>query len=74
VGDKVVATGKLQRFVKDGKETPEMAAGGKYSIVPETALENVQFNSNDGKFVIKGQLVIVRDGIWYNAQGVIIRR
>jgi hypothetical protein len=73
-GDRVVAVGQLQRFVKDGKETPEMVAGGTYSVVPETALEDVKLNSNDGKFVIDGQLVIIRDGIWYNAQGIVIRR
>ncbi|MBQ4507355.1 MAG: hypothetical protein II970_00425, partial [Paludibacteraceae bacterium] len=73
-GDRVVAVGQLQRFVKDGKETPEMVAGGTYSVVPETALEDAELNSGDGKFVIDGQLVIIRGGIWYNAQGLILRR
>ena len=53
----------------------EITAGeGKatYTVVdcPETTdVENVTVEGNNNKFILNGQLVILRDGIFYNAMG-----
>ena len=37
---------------------------------PETTdVENVTVEGNNNKFILNGQLVILRDGIFYNAMG-----
>ena len=68
-GDKVYATGKLQNY--NGK-TPEMVAGGVYTVIPRTGLEMV--SAEQLVSVINGELIVDAIGIVqiYNVQGQLI--
>ena len=69
IGDYVEAVGTLVNY---GGTTPEINAGGTYTILTTTAVENTQIQSsmtNCQKIIRNGQLIIIRDGIEYNAVG-----
>jgi hypothetical protein len=70
IGDYVEAVGTLVNY---GGTTPEINAGGTYTILTTTtAVENTHIQSsmtNCQKIIRKGQLIIIRDGIEYNAVG-----
>lgn len=78
VSNKIVVTGNLMHYYKaateEGKEDThsyQMNAGATYEIIAETATENVVV---DGAAAVKimrdGQLVIISNGVEYNAMGV----
>ena len=68
-GDKVQLFGKLTKY----NTTPEMA-DGQVTILSTstTAVDNVTVNQNITKFFENGQLVIIKNGVRYNAQGQVI--
>ena len=71
IGDYVEAVGTLVNY---GGTTPEINAGGTYTILTTitTAVENTNTPSpmtNCQKIIRNGQLIIIRDGIEYNAVG-----
>ena len=69
IGDYIEAVGTLVNY---GGTTPEINAGGTYTILTTTAVENTQIQSsmtNCQKIIRNGQLIIIRDGIEYNAVG-----
>ena len=76
IGDYVEAVGTLVNY---GGTTPEINAGGTYTILTKheengstTSVENTNAPSpmtNCQKIIRNGQLIIVRDGVEYNAMG-----
>ena len=75
VGDYVEVVGTLVLYTKDGVSTPEINAGGSVKILEATtpsAIDNVTVNQNITKFFENGQLVIIKNGVRYNAQGQVI--
>ena len=70
IGDYVEAVGTLVNY---GGTIPEINAGGTYTILTTTtAVENTHIQSsmtNCQKIIRNGQLIIIRDGIEYNAVG-----
>lgn len=75
-GDYVEVVGTLVLYTKDGVSIPEINAGGSVEILeaaPSTAVDNVTVNQNITKFFENGQLVIIKNGVRYNAQGQMIK-
>lgn len=78
VGDKIVVTGNLMHYYKaateEGKEDThsyQMNAGATYEIVEAAAVETVVVEGAAATKVIRnGQLVIISNGVEYNAMGV----
>lgn len=71
VGDFVEVIGEITKFY----ETVETVGGGVSTIevVPTTAVEEVKAEAGKAvKVVENGQLVIIRDGVRYNAVGAVI--
>ena len=70
IGDYVEAVGTLVNY---GGTTPEINAGGTYTILTTTtAVENTHIQSsmtNCQKIIRNGQLIILRDGKTYNVMG-----
>ena len=65
----------LVLYTKDGVSTPEINAGGSVKILEATtpsAIDNVTVNQNITKFFENGQLVIIKNGVKFNAQGQVI--
>ena len=57
-GDKVVFQGKLQRFVKDEVETPELVNGYLIKVEPTTGIQSVKAQLNNGAiYNLAGQRV-----------------
>lgn len=81
VGDKVAVTGNLQHYYKAAEEEkPEKHgyqtnAGATYTLVTESAVENVISNTGDKavKVVRNGQIYIVKDGVEYNILGTEVK-
>lgn len=81
VGDKVAVTGNLQHYYKTAEEEkPEKHgyqtnAGATYTLVTESAVENVISNTGDKavKVVRNGQIYIVKDGVEYNILGTEVK-
>ena len=71
IGDYVEAVGTLVNY---GGTTPEINAGGTYTILTTTtAVENTHIQSsmtNCQKIIRNGQLIILRDGKTYNVMGL----
>lgn len=61
VDDEVVVQGKLQKFVKDGETTPELASGGKIISINSTStgINNIKVSKsyNDAIYNVAGQIV-----------------
>lgn len=75
VGDFVEVIGSLILYTKDGVSIPEVNAGGSVELITagDTAVDNLTFNQQTTKFIENGQLVILKDGVRYNAQGQVIK-
>lgn len=75
VGDYVEVVGNLMLYTKDNVSTPEIAAGGSVEKLPAptTAVDNVTVNQNITKFFENGQLIIIKDGVKFNAQGQVVK-
>ncbi len=69
VGDKVAVTGSLTKY----GTTPEFAAGCTFTILIHTAIENTNVEAEVVKFFENGQLIIIKNGVRYNAQGAVVR-
>ncbi len=77
VGDKVAVKGNLTHYYqaatddKKEKHSYQMNAGATYTIVTESAVENVVSNATDKavKVIRNGQIYIVKDGIEYTILG-----
>lgn len=75
-GDYVEVVGTLVLYTKDDVSTPEINAGGSVKILeaaPTTAIDNVTVDQNITKFFENGQLVIIKNGVRYNAQGAVVK-
>ena len=73
VGDYVEVVGDLTKFNdKNNNTIPELAAGCsiKKLAEPTTAIDNTALRTPSVKTIENGQLVIIRDGVKYNAMGV----
>lgn len=77
VGDKVAVTGNLMHYYKAATEDQaekhgyQTNAGATFTIVSESAVENVISDTKNAvKIVRDGQLIIIRNGVEYNATGV----
>ena len=70
VGDYVEVVGDLTKY----KTTPETVGKGNATVVklanPTTAIDNTTLRTPSVKTIENGQLVILRDGVKYNAMGV----
>lgn len=66
--DFVALTGKIQKYVKDGKTTIEIT-GGQMEVIRHEALENVVAGEKAQKFIKDGQLYIERAGVIYTVLG-----
>ena len=75
VGDFVEVIGSLILYTKDGVSIPEVNAGGSVKLITagSTAVDNVIVNQQTTKFIENGQLVIVKDGVRYNAIGQVTK-
>ena len=77
VGDKVAVKGNLMHYYKaatddkDEKHAYQMNAGATYTIVTESAVENVVSTTDNKavKVIRNGQIYIVKDGIEYTILG-----
>lgn len=75
VGDKVVVTAYIQHYHKDATETDpaidlaETVAGGTYVFAMEEGLYNTNAAVQTVKTIENGQIVIIREGVRYNAVG-----
>ena len=72
VGDFVEVIGSLILY---NGETPEVNAGGSVKLITagDTAVDNLTVDQQTTKFIQNGQLVILKDGVRYNAQGQVIK-
>lgn len=69
-GDKVAVTGKILKYVgTSGNATIEISQGTMEVIEHATAVENVEAGAKVVKTIENGQLVIIKNGVRYNAQG-----
>ncbi len=69
VGDKVEITGKITKY----GTTPQFAAGCTFTILDPTAIDNTAADAKAVKFFENGQLIILKNGVRYNAQGAIVK-
>lgn len=72
VGDFVEVIGSLILY---NGETPEVNAGGIVKLITagSTAVDNVTVNQQTTKFIENGQLIIVKNGVRYNALGQVTK-
>lgn len=75
VGDFVEVIGSLILYTKDGVSTPEVNAGGSVKLITagDTAVDNLTVDQQATKFIENGQLIIVKNGVRYNALGQVIK-
>lgn len=73
VGDKVVVYGEMKKH----NSTYEMNAGNQLVALERedttTALDNVEATVTPVKAIINGQLIIIKNGVQYNAQGAVVK-
>lgn len=78
VGTKVIVTGNLLHYYKAAtEEKPElhsyqMNAGATIEIISAEGVENITIENAATKLIENGQLVIIRNGVRYNAAGTVI--
>lgn len=78
-GVKVTVTAALQHYYKAATETQdeinlaETTAGGTMVFVEEEAIENVAGENKAVKRIENGQVVIIRNGVRYNALGAEVK-
>ena len=72
VGDFVEVIGSLILY---NGETPEVNAGGSVKLITagDTAVDNLTVDQPACKFIENGQLIIIKNGVRYNAQGQVIK-
>ena len=75
VGDFVEVIGSLILYTKDGVSIPEVNAGGSVKLITagDTAVDNLTVDQPACKFIENGQLIIIKNGVQYNAQGQVIK-
>ena len=75
VGDFVEVIGSLILYTKDGVSIPEVNAGGSVKLITagNTAVDNVTVDQQATKFIQNGQLIIIKNGVQYNALGQVIK-
>ena len=71
VGDFVEVTGTLVLY--GDNKVPEVNAGGTVKLIQKTAVDNIIINQNITKIILNGQLMIIKNGVYYNAQGQVIK-
>ena len=71
VGDFVEVTGTLVLYGEN--KVPEVNAGGSVKLLERTALDNIAIQQTITKIIRNGQLLIIKDGVLYNAQGQVIK-
>ena len=73
VGDKVVVYGEMKKH----NSTYEMNEGNQLVALERedttTALDNVEATVTPVKAIVNGQLIIIKNGVQYNAQGQVIK-
>lgn len=75
VGDLVTVKGKILKYAYESGDISIQIKGGVCEIISSatTAVEDVQVNATKAVKVIEnGQLVIIRDGVRYNAVGAVV--
>lgn len=78
VGTKVIVTGNLYHYYKAATEDAEeqnkyqMNAGATIEIISAEGVENITIENAATKLIENGQLVIIRNGVRYNAAGVVM--
>ena len=78
VGTKVIVTGNLYHYYKaatdDAKEQNkyQLNAGATIEIISAEGVENITIENAATKLIENGQLVIIRNGVRYNAAGTVI--
>ena len=73
-GNEVVVRGKLQNYKSGENNIPEVAYGKLISIKSSpTAIVNARTNDKAIKRIENGQLVIIKNGVKYNAVGTVVR-
>ncbi|MBO7456727.1 MAG: hypothetical protein J6T71_02750 [Paludibacteraceae bacterium] len=81
IGRKVIVTAALQRYYKAAdpeKELPEIdlaetVAGGTIELIYGEGIENTMTSEKAIKLIEAGQVVIIRNGVRYNALGVEVK-
>lgn len=70
VGDKVAVTGKIVKYVgQSGNATIEISKGSMEILEHATAIDNIEDSVKATKIIENGQIVIIRNGIRFNAAG-----
>lgn len=73
VGMKITLTGYLERYKKDNSYIPELKYGDAVILETPTSVEDVEIAPAKAvKVVEDGKLIIIRDGVRYNAVGAVI--
>ena len=78
VGTKVIVTGNLYHYYKAATDDAEeqnkyqLNAGATIEIVSAEGVENITIENAATKLIENGQLVIIRNGVRYNAAGTVI--
>lgn len=69
IGAKVAVYGKLEAYFS----MPGVKSTSDYEFKTTTAIDNISIESNITKFFENGQLIILKDGVRYNAQGQMLK-
>ena len=69
-GNIVLAPGKYNFYFKVNENLIYIAA---VNPGPATALENIAVEGKAVKAIVNGQLIIIKNGVQYNAQGQVIK-
>ena len=72
VGDLVTVQGRIMKYKYESGDYSIQIKGGKCTIVESTAIGNTTIAEKAVKMIENGQLVIVRNGVKYNAVGAVV--
>lgn len=72
VGDFVTVQGRIMKYKYESGDYSIQIKGGKCTIVESTAIGNTTIAEKAVKMIENGQLVIVRNGVKYNAVGAVV--
>lgn len=72
VGDHVTVQGRIMKYKYENGNYSIQIKGGKCTIVENTAIDNTTIAEKAVKVIENGQLVIIRNGVKYNAVGAVI--
>lgn len=77
VGDTVIAQGKYLYYAKNSVHELNTGCFIIYAKAPDaefpTAIDNTNIDAKVVKFFENGQLIIIKNGVRYNAQGAVVR-